>query len=423
MDKQPVPTVSTLCARGDYFVVPRILVAAVLLVAATLKIYQLSTGLVRGSGLLANRWVSLAEADFEIVLALWLLSGCYRRLVWLVTLACFVTFSGITASKHFAGAASCGCFGAVQVPPLATLLLDVSLVLMLLFLRPRPRPAGESHRRGLRAGVVVAAIAVIATAIPVIRYSPSRLGRDGNLIGTDRTVLLEPEEWVGQPLPIAKHIDIADELSRGDWTVVLVHTGCEECRAVVGALADKAKALCPGEMAKIALIQLPPYGDAMKELLADDLLFLVGRLDESGYWFVQTPVFLRLRDGQVTAVQTAQDEEDRDTALAQAVPVIPVAETEYDFGPVAAGSVHAMTFKIGNPSSGSLKIRRVVSESACLRPKSCPKRIGPYSFGLVEVELVTPSKSSVRHPARILIETDDPVRPTIALTVLASAGR
>ena len=408
--------------KPDLFVIPRILIAVVLLVAAGLKLYQLSTAPLPGTGFMANRWVNLLESDCEIVLALWLLSGWRRKIVWILAMASFVMFIGLTAPKYFAGAASCGCFGAMKVPPLVTLTLDASIVLLLVFLRPHPHAPPPSNHMRLVVGAIVAGMIVVATAIPVICYSPSRLIADGTLVGADRTVLLEPDEWVGQALPIRKHIDIADELGHGEWTVVLIHHGCAECRTVVTELAGKAKAVGPGKAARIALIQLPPYGDSMNDILASEPLFLNGKLDESQEWFASTPVVLRLRDGLVTSARFAQGEASRKAALAEAVPVIQVADTEHDFGPVAAGSRQAVTFKISNPTPTSVAIRGVVCESPCLTAKNCPKRIAPYSFALVEVEFI-PSHEATFRSARVVIQTDDPKRSEIVLTVRASAGR
>lgn len=67
----------------------RVVLAAVLLVAAVLKCHQLATSPVLGDGLLDTRWFLIFTVEFELFFGLWLLSGLLPRITWAAALGCF----------------------------------------------------------------------------------------------------------------------------------------------------------------------------------------------------------------------------------------------------------------------------------------------------------------------------------------------
>jgi len=77
---------------------------------------------------------------------------------------------------------------------------------------------------------------------------------DGNLTGSGNYVILEPETWVGKPIPILDYIDIADELSKGEWLVMFYHSACPKCREMASRLAT-----CSVPQ-HLALISVPAHG-------------------------------------------------------------------------------------------------------------------------------------------------------------------
>ena len=118
----------------------RVLLAAILLVAAALKAHQAATDSLAEKDIFPG-WVILQVA-FEIFLGIWLLSGFYRRAVWLAALCCFYVFSCVTLYKALSGQHSCGCFGRVAINPWYTLALDIAAVIALMAFRPSAnRPA------------------------------------------------------------------------------------------------------------------------------------------------------------------------------------------------------------------------------------------------------------------------------------------
>jgi hypothetical protein len=123
------------------WVIVRFFVAAVLLIAAGLKAYQLATMPDLENSFFEARWFQIILVECEIALALILLFGIVPKISWLVTTILFMIFSIVSLAKGLSGAESCNCWGAVKVNPFITFLLDVGIVALLLFFRPQKLPA------------------------------------------------------------------------------------------------------------------------------------------------------------------------------------------------------------------------------------------------------------------------------------------
>lgn len=322
----------TLAARPrrDYFIIPRVFIALVLLFAAGMKVHQMATQPMRPAGpeagfleqVLADRGFNLFEIHFEFILAAWLLSGWARRPAWLASLGCFALFCLITLHKHLAGEASCGCFGAATVPPIYTMILDVGIVLILIILHPRLRDAGpifDGSPWRLAGGLAAALAAVVLTTIPVVRYRPPTLATAG---GREVEEAM-PETWVGLPLALVEHIEpaTAGRLRSGEWLVAVVHDGCAGCAKLVPELERKARGLPAGVRPRLALLFKGQPGDS--PAVPKGGLFLVGQLDRSREWNIPTPTVVWLSDGVVTDAQVAMSDEARAAVLGRALPVVP----------------------------------------------------------------------------------------------------
>ena len=146
-----------------------------------------------------------------------------------------------------------------------------------------------THRRLIAVSVAVVAL----IAVFLFRYMVQRTALAGGLTSLGDLVVLEPTQWVGQKLPVADAIDI--DLSHGDWIVLLHRHDCAVCQEVVSQYEQQAVA---GK--KIALIEVPPYGD----FKGREKACRYGRLKGIHEWIVQTPVELKLQNGIVTAAQT-----------------------------------------------------------------------------------------------------------------------
>jgi hypothetical protein len=284
--------------------------AALLLIAATLKMYQLFTdpglGVIHGS-----RWLQTALVEYELLLAIWLLSDVglqWGRRIALVTFlgfGCYAFFLGIS------GASSCGCFGKVPVNPWWTFGLDAALVILLFVWKPRRvrddfKPASGYVQFTARVFLVVAALFAVV-GIPVFSFAVRSPGSDLSIesaLANSRFVLLEPENWIGKPFPLTDFIDISERerLSRGSWIVVFYRHDCPKCQQALPRYKRLAEELISAnEDTHIALIEIPPYGPAM---LSTNQLCRLGRLNDSKEWIITTPAEVRVTNGRVIAANS-----------------------------------------------------------------------------------------------------------------------
>src|SRR5207247_2154564 len=90
-------------------------------------------------------------------------------------------------------------------------------------------------------------------------YEPATLTADGTLDENAAIVLLEPDKWVGKSAPLLKYIDIGNELAVGSWLVVLYHYDCPKCQEAFPRYESMARNF---DGMRVALIAVPPYGDA-----------------------------------------------------------------------------------------------------------------------------------------------------------------
>ncbi len=289
-----------------------IMVGAILLVAAALKGHQLLTEPLANKNIWSYRPFLVLQVEFELLLGLWLLSGIFVKAAWLASLACFCLFSLVTLYKGLTGAGSCGCFGSIQVNPWVTLLaIDLPTVALLGLFRP------DVSRHALlvflqRRQSIRDSILELLTPFPsLIRLTvTSLLGLTLLSITTPILALnappgvtsvyeiLEPETWVGKELPILKHIDIAEQLSRGTWLLLFYHYDCPDCRRAIPQYGQMARDLAGNEdFLRIALIEVPPYGPVPPA----DSPCLLGRLADIKKWFITTPAATLLVGARVKA--------------------------------------------------------------------------------------------------------------------------
>lgn len=123
----------------------RFVIAAVLLLAAGLKAYQLATAPflppVQRSiftpllELLNNRGLLVFVVEVEILFALVLLSGIQQHWTWFISFLTFTAFFFISVMKGLNGESSYGCFGVITVNPWITASFDIIIVILLAFFR------------------------------------------------------------------------------------------------------------------------------------------------------------------------------------------------------------------------------------------------------------------------------------------------
>ena len=287
------------------FAAVRLVLGLLLLIAASLKGYELATEPVAGQGLLGSRWFLIGLVEVEILLGLWLLSGAAARAAWWAALVLFGAFAVFTLQRAISGAESCGCFGKVQLNPWYTLVLDCLAIGALILWRPGPA-VGVADRTSVHRGTVAAILAILI-GVPagwaMARYEPAGLV-DGDIVGSSSFVILEPETWSGKPFPLAKHIDIGEQLVAGRWLVVLYRHDCPHCVESLPGYEQRARESADSEeKMAVALIAMPPYGSPSQDPVSPTTPCVRGKLSDAREWFVQTPAEITLVDGQVVAAE------------------------------------------------------------------------------------------------------------------------
>ncbi len=279
---------------------------ALLLIAAVLKAYQLFTdpalGMLHGS-----HWLQAALVDYELLLALWLLSGIGLRWGRRIALVTFLGFGYYAFFLGLSGKASCGCFGKVHVNPWWTFGIDAALTFLLIIWKPQRREDSDSDSGYLqftgRVCLIVAAVSAVI-GVPALSLAVRRPGLDSSIesaLAHSRFVLLEPEKWTGKPFLLTDYIDMTERerLSHGSWIVVFYRHDCPKCQQAhpqYERLAEQVRSA--DEETNIAMIELPPYGPSV---LATIPFCHHGRLNESKEWLITTPAEVRITNGRVIA--------------------------------------------------------------------------------------------------------------------------
>ncbi len=289
----------------------RIVAATVLLVAATTKTYQLFSDPALGV-LWGSRWLHVAQIEYELLLATWLLVGIHPVWCRRVALATFVAFACTSLSMAISGATSCGCFGSVLVHPWLTFAIDVVTAVLLALWNPgriNSTAVPDANRSSARkSAIALGSVAIVVVlGLPVLTAVLRRSAVPVNLsaLPAGALAVLEPEQWIGQRLPLVDDIDIGDQLSSGDWLVVLYHHDCAKCQELLPQYREVAGTfLGQNPATRIALVEVPPYGPE-GPVNGDDCVR--GRLNDRLTWFVVTPVEIKIVAGTVTAARSGED--------------------------------------------------------------------------------------------------------------------
>jgi len=282
----------------------RWIVGVLLIGAATLKAIELLSEPAVALTSPMGPWFLSAEVGVELGIGLVMLSGLYWRQVRWLALLLFTAFAAYSLSLALGGAASCGCFGSLKVHPWWTFMLDVAIVLGLVVSvwNGRRDPPLErtwqapSLANRQTAIVAIAGLSILSTAV-LVRFAASRIATAGDLFSTaGELVILEPDQWVGQKLPIAAFIDF--DLSQGNWIVLLHRHDCPDCQAAVPQYEE----LATHDLGRrVALVEVPPYDESVA---GGPSASHRARLSNDREWFVQTPVEIQLSDGIVTSAST-----------------------------------------------------------------------------------------------------------------------
>lgn len=282
--------------------------SAVLLAAAILKAYGLTTTPTVGM-LFGSRWFETALIQYEFILAAWLLSGVGGAACRKLSLTTFIGFACVAMYLGLSGSLTCGCFGRAPVNPWWTFTLDMALVMLLSLWRPALVGSTElwAWRQLARGGVAIALGAAVFV-VPVLAIMASLRERDATEVDgfADSTIaVLTPADWIGKPFPLIHHIDIDEQLAKGDWIVVLYHHDCSMCQESLPKYIQMSEPRGEdGARSQVALVEIPPYAESEFSVARN---CRHGRLSSVKEWFVATPVEIRLRNGPVVAATSGKE--------------------------------------------------------------------------------------------------------------------
>ena len=416
--------------RTSRFRAVGILISAILLAACALKVQQLSTEPVEYKGFLSYRPFLILEAEIELFLGLWLLSGLSKRLVWGLTTICFVVFSLVAVYKAYTGETSCGCFGKLQINPWYTLILDICVIALLLKFRPDLKQPQPASRPALKFAIF--SFAMLAAGIPsglaMAMYTPATLSDDGAIVGTQRVVLLEPAKWLGKRFSLQCYVEFGGDLAKGKWNMILYHHDCPDCQTRLPALLANAKSLArmPNHP-RTVFVEMPPYDPSTKNLVAADPAYELGKLSSVRDWFASTPVTVELAGGFVMKVQERDSTPLVATTIdrSSATQPVPIASTALSFvqdlGLVDPGSRHEVTFDVANPSDRPLIVTSVKSECNHCTVAESPKSIPARGTVTAKVDFHAPTEPTM-YSKRVLLTTSDVKGAVIVLQLRACVG-
>jgi hypothetical protein len=290
----------------------RVSLGCFLLIAAAAKGFQLATEPTAEVSLMTSRWFLIAVVEFEILLGLCLLAGVFAKSVWRITLGCFLVFACVSAYRAFAGEASCGCFGSVEVNPWLTLCIDVVAVLALLRWRPAESGSvGPAQPKRAIPGTAVVAFLWLLAGIPAawgaISFEAARLEASSDILGDHKTVVLKADDWEGNAFPVLPYVTIDADLEQGKWLVLLYDLDCSACRDAFSIFRELAREFEKNPAASsIAIIECPPLAE--RDHTGSHPRYASGSLKASRDWRLPAPVAVLLNEGVVcTVFSSARD--------------------------------------------------------------------------------------------------------------------
>jgi len=221
------------------------------------------------------------------------------------------------------GASSCGCFGAVQVHPGITLVMDVSFLLGLWLLGRNVEQL--AIRPELPTLAVVAAglwtVAGFALGFGLAGVGNGNVKVNGSGEAAAATIAAAApaegyylpvyDEWIGRPwseVPLSSWIIGApSDLQSGTQLLLFYRKDCEHCHSLmeaffVGHLAIPTTAVAVPERAGFPSVGLQPFVCSECRL---------AELPAGVDWFLQTPVLVRLEDGIVACAAEVGPDDPR----------------------------------------------------------------------------------------------------------------
>lgn len=243
------------------------------------------------------------SVELVVVVVMVLLPGLARP-VGIIMLACFMP---VLVGDLLQGAASCGCFGAVQVPPWVTLATDGFFLLCMIFAARGVTSLRVTATQPTWRVVAVGVLSVLGVAVafgltaggapvPVDDGTAPMATTSGPVEGY---YLPELESWIGSPftsLELASWIQgLPADLEQGPQYILFYRLDCEHCHELMEVFFSDSVPLPTTAVAIPERDGFPTEG--VQPFVCGECR--MAELPAGNDWFFQTPVLVRLSDGIV----------------------------------------------------------------------------------------------------------------------------
>ena len=283
-------------------IINRIVLTAISLIlffAAFEKINHVLSEPIITPGFCESGEFSVLQIPLLLGLAIWLVSGLFRKAAWMVAVIAFIVFSADTTYKLISGAASCGCFGKVEVNPAITLFaINLPALIMLLIFRPKGEklfPSPWPKFQHITACAVPTFLLLGFVLYTTWTYEPPAQ--------TDEYEVVTEQSWIGEEFPMLDHIDVGDQLRQGLSVIFFYHFDCPDCREDMPIYSEMYESVLGDQNIKFAFIEMPPYGSNQEESpVPIKTNCILGKLSTDKKWYAASPLVVVTQDSLVLKV-------------------------------------------------------------------------------------------------------------------------
>ena len=204
----------------------------------------------------------------------------------------FISLAGASLMATMRGVTSCGCLGAVTVPPWVMLVFDVGAAIVLLqglwkSSRSRIKPALALVAVSIGVFLAGSGVGSIVYPRPTARIAAT----SPEAVAAATSVTIDPAQLKGHPFVLIPFIRIDADLSRGEWKIILAVPGCRLCERRL-----RGSACQPTGQERVAVVLAE---DKEGWTLPAECKAIVGHLSGEKTWVFHPPLIVRLADGRV----------------------------------------------------------------------------------------------------------------------------
>ena len=202
----------------------------------------------------------------------------------------FALMAGAAWVGTVGGAASCGCFGSLEVPPRVMLVFDAGAAAALLWGMRRSGAMRQQQTVNLLAACIASfliSIVVGSTLHLKLRSQPTLQSPNG--MNLEQSVLR-----LGEPFILLPYIQIDADLSQGEWKIIFANSECRTCKQVLRGGGCKPEGQ---ERVAVILVNRDEGWTLYKECQA-----VLGRLVPGKNWNISTPRTIWLKDGRLSRI-------------------------------------------------------------------------------------------------------------------------